>query len=141
MPRRFLLALAALLCAAALAGCSGDDGADVARPASVPGSADLVKESVEFGAPSAAAGAPREEQVLFTTTSCADDVLVVETTKQTVYAELPCDRAVPQSAAERFAGQPVRIRVVPGAQNKLYVESSAGGTLEFTPGHVWVDEK
>ncbi len=136
-----LLAGIALCVAPWLAACSGDDDTGVARPASVPGSADLVKDNVEFGAASVASSTPRDQQVLFSSASCANDVLVLTTTKQTVFAELPCDRAVPESAASRFVDQPVKIRIVPGAQNKLYVESSAGGTLEFTPGHVWVDEK
>ena len=37
----------------------------------------------------------------------ATDILRIATTRETVYAELPCDRALPADVANRFGGTPV----------------------------------
>ncbi len=118
--------------------CSGGDdgGGSTPAPAVVPQSAHVVAGPEEIGAPD---GPPNNgADHLFFSTSCEDDVLAVVTNQEVVYAELPCDRAVPQEVAERFLGRPVRVRVVPSDPAKLYVESDAAGSLEFTVGRVWI---
>ena len=130
---------AAVAAAALFSACSGggdDGGATSPAPSSVPQSAHLVAGPEEIGAPDGPPGNGADH--LFFSTSCEDDVLAVVTDQEVVYAELPCDRAVPQEVAERFLGLPVRVRVVPSNPAKLYVESDVAGSLEFTVGRVWI---
>ena len=132
------LALLAAFALSAVA-CDGDrdgdggDGAD--RPAVVPADAVLVDENVEVGDPGSREGGETEH--LYFSSSCTDDVLAIVSTDGTFWAELPCDRAIPQETSQRFLGKSVQIRAVPGEPAKLFVESAAAGTLEFTVGRIW----
>jgi len=58
-----------------------------------------------------------------------------------LYAELPCDRALPQKVVGRFAHVPVRVRVVTAAPAKIYIESKTAGSAEFTVGRVWIERR
>jgi hypothetical protein len=149
--RLVVLRLAAGLALAAGAGaCSGggDDGppaedaaAVPAAPTAVPRGAELVEENIEFGQDAAAPGAPADSAHLFYAMTCVDDVLAITTTKETVYAELPCARALPQEVIGRFAYVPVRMRIVTAEPAKLYIESKTAGSVEFTVGRVWIERR
>lgn len=102
------------------------------RPSPVPQSATQVLGSSQYGDP-AASGTEQLNAL-----ECAADVLAITTSTRVVYAELPCDRALPADAAGRFIGHPVRVRVVPQQASKLYLDSQAAGSAEFTVGRVWV---
>ncbi|MDE3096604.1 MAG: hypothetical protein KGK07_11490, partial [Chloroflexota bacterium] len=104
-------------------------------PAGVPGQALQQRASAQFGDP---AGSGSAEDERFYSLTCAADVLTIATTRRTVYAELPCDRSLPSKDAQAFLSRAVRIRVVIASPSKLYLESKAGGTAEFTVGRVWV---
>ena len=69
--------------------------------------------------------------------SCANGLLTIATTTGIVYAELPCDRALPDDVVRRFLGKAVTIRIVPGDPGKLFVDSDTAGSVEFTVGGVW----
>ena len=141
-----LRTVAGLALLAGAAACS-DGGASTvppasgAPPAAVPEAAELVDENIEFGQDAAAPDAPEDAAHLFYAMTCVDDVLTITTTKETVYAELPCDRALPPEIAGRFAYVPVRLRVVTAAPAKLYIESETAGSAEFTVGRVWIEER
>ncbi len=152
--RMFLAGVATA--AAVLTGCSGGSHAgtrtapaasatrqpgpdDGARPAGVPPDASLIRADRTFGADprTPVQGAP---PLLFSL-GCKDGVLSIITSQIVqLYAELPCDRAVPQDVADRFAGQPVRLRLVVGGAVKLYIDSPAAGTIEFTITRAWAKE-
>jgi hypothetical protein len=137
---------AGLTLVAGAAACSGggDDPAGDASP-TAPGvpqrGAVLVDENIEFGQDEAAPDAPANSAHLFYAMTCADDVVAITTTKETVYAELPCDRALPQEVVGRFAYVPVRVRIVTAAPAKLYIESKVAGSVEFTVGRVWIERR
>ncbi len=141
--------LAAGLALAASAGaCSGggDDGppaedaaAVSTAPTAVPRGAELIEENIELGQDAAAPDAPADSAHLFYAMTCVDDVVTITTTKETVYAELPCDRSLPPEIVGRFAYVPVRIRIVTKEPAKLYLESSTAGSVEFTVGRVWIE--
>lgn len=138
---RTVAGLALLAGAAACSGGREGDGASTAPPAAVPEAAELVDENIEFGQDAAAPDAPEDAAHLFYAMTCVADVLTITTTKETVYAELPCDRALPPEIAGRFAYVPVRLRVVTAAPAKLYIESETAGSAEFTVGRVWIEER
>lgn len=136
---------------AAMTACSGGGGAPTTagrtaasgatidtspRPGGVPAGAVIVTGDLSFGEP-AADGDPATRQ-LFYSQSCRDGVLVLVTDRLVIYAELPCDRALPPDRVEPFLGQPVRVRAVLGPPAKLYVESSLAGSIEFTVGRLWL---
>ena len=106
----------------------------------MPGTARIVGEERALGS---AASTPEgsDEPHLYFAMSCADDVLTIATSRETVYAELPCDRALPGEAAARFQGLPVLIRIVPSEPGKLYLDSATAGSAEFTVGRVWLEER
>jgi hypothetical protein len=140
--RRLALAAACALIALAVVACDGDSdgngdggGDGGARPAGVPEHARLVEENVTVGDPGSREGG--ETDHLFFSSTCTEDVVNVVSTDGTFYAELPCDRAVPQETAGRFLGKSVQIRAVIGAPSKLFVDSAAAGTIEFTVGRIW----
>ncbi|MEX2247097.1 MAG: hypothetical protein WEC75_10460 [Dehalococcoidia bacterium] len=108
------------------------------RPAVVPDVAEILRSNEEFGDP--AATSDDDAHRLFSIT-CADATMTIATTKEIIYAELPCDRALPPPVVDRFAGDSVRVRVQIGEQIKLFFESSDGGSVEFTTGRIWIDEQ
>ena len=103
-----------------------------ARPAAVPAKADQARAEVELGA---ASGGDAETLASMT---CADGLLTIKTSQHVIYAELSCDRALPDANVKPFVGQPIHVRSVPSNPAKLYLDSSAAGSVEFTVGRVWV---
>jgi hypothetical protein len=72
---------------------------------------------------------------------CFEDLLNIVTTGHELYAELPCDRALPQDRVQAFLGKPVDIQIsIAFGSNKLRVDSSEAGLVEFSPGGIWVAE-
>lgn len=110
---------------------------DVPKPPTVPQEAHLIRSDLTVGnrtAPQDASQAP----TVFYSLRCQDGVLIVATTDLVAYAELPCDRSIPDDVVRRFLARPVAIRVKLGNPVKLYVDSAAG-SVEFTVGAVWVE--
>jgi hypothetical protein len=107
------------------------------RPAGVPAAAQEERADRDIGAASVPAGADPNTVPMFKSTSCKDDVLTVETTTVNVYADLPCDRALPADRAQPFAGKPVHIRMVVADPSKLFFDSASTGSVEFTVGRIW----
>ena len=134
------------------AACSGGGGdADVVRPTAVPTQADLVDGEFSFGTADADAVDPPDERLL-SELGCAGSLLSLVTTRESVYAELPCDRFVDASVVARFQGTRVRVTIcVPDSdcararqsedEGKLLIESPTGGSIEFTTGHIWIEER
>lgn len=136
--RKMMLAGAALL-ALAFAGCSDDGdgglngaGPDATPPAAVPPGAEPVREETVLGALSG-----EGEERRFVGSACADDVLVITTDREAVYAELPCDRALPADVTGPFAGREVELRITTGEPRKVFLRIESGESAEFTVGGVW----
>lgn len=130
------LAATALL---SITACSSSGSGNTKPPAGVPNDATFVAKDLSLGVPGGAAETAADQRLFFHI-GCTDGILVIVTTRETVYAELPCDRAVPRSIAERFLGKSVRIRVVTKS-SKLFVESTTAGSIEFTIGRAWIQAR
>jgi hypothetical protein len=118
----------------------GPQASGRARPADVPIAAKALDKDVTMGAPSPATGTPFDEADVFYSLRCANGLLAVATTKETVYAELPCDRSPPDNAIHQFLAKPIEIRIATGEPTRLFLDSQAG-TIEFTVGGVWVETR
>jgi hypothetical protein len=126
-----------------LVACSGGShpsstATAAARPTGVPAAAVPLNADTSYGNPSAPAGADPAVTELFFSSSCESDLVALTTNLHIVYAELPCDRALPASVQARFIGKPVRLRAVVGDPAKLYMDSAEGGSVELTVGRMWV---
>jgi hypothetical protein len=108
------------------------------RPASLPTAARPLLADLIVGSPTAPEGMPPDQVHVFYSLSCANGVLTIATTRETVYAELPCDRSPPDASVRAFLAQPAQIRFVAGNPCKLFVESAAAGTIEFTVPGMWI---
>ena len=103
------------------------------RPSGVPADATPIAASRTFAGP---AGAQPPHLYAM---DCKDGVLRIVTSQTLqMYAELPCDRAVPANVANQFIGAPVQLRVEFGNATKIYVARPGGASIEYTVGRVWV---
>lgn len=105
------------------------------RPAEVPASATLVVDSVTLGN---LAGASADSGRLLYAIRCRGDVVAITTTKETLYAELPCD-ATPSDHA--LLNQVVEVRVTPGAPTQVRIASVSAGTIDLNVGRVWLQTR
>jgi hypothetical protein len=78
---------------------------------------------------------------LFYAQRCLNGILILATSRETVYAELPCDRSLPETALHPFLGQPVRVRFAAGDPSRLFIESQTAGTVEFTVPGIWIETR
>ena len=118
--------------------CGGDDdgGGDAAPtpPAGVPAGATPIAGDVTIGSLEADSSEARR----FVSTACADDVLAIVTDRESLFARLPCDRALPASVTQEWAGQRLRIRVAETGQPNLFISLESGASAEFTVDRAWV---
>ena len=142
MTRALTGAVAAFVMCVAFAGCASDDDGDAApvlvvQPSVVPAAADLIESETTIGDLTAGG-----EERRLSNFSCADDLVTVATTVETIYAELPCDRFITPEQAEQFRDVALRISVRPDAEglSKLIMQSDTQYSIEFTIGHAWIDE-
>ena len=101
------------------------------RPAAVPPTAQTVQHNIVLG--DVADGLHFFERM-----SCEDGITTIVTSKETVYAEIPCDRMLPGTTLARLRGQIVRIRIVDGA---LIMESLFVASFRFDVGRVWLETR
>jgi hypothetical protein len=111
------------------------------RPAGVPDSAQPVLDDFSVGRTSAPQDEAAAGSHIFYSLTCADDLLTIATTHETVYAQLPCDRSPPDAVVHPFFAKSVRLRIVRGNPLTLFVESDTGGTIAFTVPVVWIDAR
>lgn len=72
--------------------------------------------------------------------TCRDDVLVIETSEETIYAPLPCDRFWDPDTVEAFSDEEVAIVLeVTVARYRVLIETLELAQAEFTVGGIWVD--
>lgn len=110
---------------------------EAAKPAAVPQEARQIRADLQVGERSVTPGSA-QTATTFYSLRCQNGLLSIATTEAVFYAELPCDRSLPDDVVRRFLAQPVTIRVKIGDPTKLYVDSAAAGSVEFTVGAVWI---
>jgi hypothetical protein len=131
----------ALVLAFTIAGCAADDNGYppstiVAQPSSVPAVAELVESEVSIGA-----GEAGSDERRLAGMTCSEGLMTVATTRETIYAELPCDRFATPEIIDRFRDVAIRVTVRPAeGEGKLIIESETRASLEFTIGHAWLEE-
>ncbi|MBF6600130.1 MAG: hypothetical protein IVW36_06445 [Dehalococcoidia bacterium] len=104
------------------------------RPAGVPAQAQQLRAAAQYGDPASTDAATPK----LTSIACSAGLMTITTTTAVFYAELPCDRALPDSSVQPFVSNPLRVRVQIATASKLYLDSKAGGTAEFTVGRIWL---
>lgn len=98
---------------------------------SVPPSAQFVAGPLALGDASPAADVPKTTQHVLYAVHCEQDVVVVSTTRETLYAELPCSRVLADEVFRPFLSLPVLIRVYGAGPRQLSLASGAIGSLAF----------
>ena len=72
--------------------------------------------------------------------SCTSGLLVLETSAETIFATLPCDRFWDDTASEVFFGKEVSIQLeVTEERFRVLIETIDGALSEFTVGGIWVE--
>lgn len=139
-----------------LAAACGDDGASsftsnapplgpvtpVARPPGVPSAAQAVEATTTLGdIVRRARQTPEQiETRLLHDATCADGVLRLATSEETIYAALPCDRFWDDAAKSLFVNQDTAIVLEAGMERlRILIETVAGAQAEFTVGGIWVE--
>jgi hypothetical protein len=97
-----------------------------------------VGGALEVGEASPPAGTPRDAQDILYAVRCSDDVLVVSTTRETLYVQLLCSRVLPDERFRPYLSQPVLIRILDSTPRQLYLVSGAIGSLGFQVGNAWL---
>jgi hypothetical protein len=140
---RVVAVLLAAVLSLVVFGCDGaglepdtpPDAIEASRPTEVPTEAMLVISERTLG--SLGKDSPEESRLF--AVECVNNLLAIVTSRVRVYAELPCDRALPPDKVQDFLGDPVivRIRIFGREDNKLFFQSQTAGSVEFTTGRVW----
>lgn len=108
----------------------------------MPATAEAVQSGAALGqiVRRANASPETEDTRLLLTAACQENVMVLRTSKETIYADLPCDNFWDAEATQAFAGQEVAIKVtVDHVRFQIFVETLPGAQAEFTVGGVWLD--
>jgi len=162
---RFALPLAALLLLATLLACKVDTsfpsatatpGApgsptpttapDVSRtpgavPAGVPDTAHPVEQTATLGQITRQAGQTPEAAGLrkLLDAFCQDGVMIIQTSQETIFAALPCDRFWDEQAKEHFLNQQVAITLeVTEERFRVLLQTLDGAQAEFTVDGFWL---
>ncbi|MBI4571398.1 MAG: hypothetical protein HY723_05565 [Chloroflexi bacterium] len=114
----------------------------VPRPDTVPAGATEIAETTELGF---FVRRPDDEpQGVMTrdlkAASCQDGVMVLETSEETIYAALPCDRFLDERTEAAFVGQEMAIVLeVTEPRLRVLLETRQGAQAEFTVAGIWVE--
>ena len=113
-----------------------------ARPSAVPSSAQPVTSDVEFGQLASAVSTTPEAPHIFYALSCRDHLLTVATTRETIYAELPCEQyPLSDDVVRPYLGEPVRVRVTREPQTTLIIQVISPGAVQFVADRVWIEPR
>ncbi len=108
----------------------------------MPATAETVRSEAALGriVRRANASPETEDTRRLLTAACQEDVLVLRTSQETIYADLPCDNFWDTEATQTFVGQDVAITLaVDHVRFQIFVETLPGAQAEFTVGGVWLD--
>jgi hypothetical protein len=107
----------------------------------VPEAARTVTETTRLGSIERRANQPPQafDTRELTGASCDAAVMTIETSGETIYAGLPCDRFWNQQAQDAFQGQQVAIVLEVGSERfRVLVETLTGAQAQFTVEGIWV---
>lgn len=104
----------------------------------MPGEATLVTAALDLGSAASATGAPVESLDIMYAVRCRDDVVIIATTRETLYAQRPCDRVPTDEAFRTYYSNPVLIRISGGDSQQLSINTDTVGSLGFSADHVWL---
>ena len=162
---RFAPPLAALLLLAALSACKVDTsspsatatpgaplsststgGPNVSRtpgavPSAVPDTAHPVEQTTALGQITRQAGQTPETAGLrkLLDAFCQDGLMIIQTSQETIYAALPCDRFWDDQAREHFLNQQVAMTLeVTEERFRILLQTLDGAQAEFTVNGFWV---
>ena len=107
------------------------------RPASVPAEARAVVGALTTG-DATPDDRPFDQQDVLYAIQCADDVIVVSTTRETVYAAAPCAQALPDEVFRPYLAHPIVVRVLDTRPRQLHLSSSSVGSVAFQIGDAWL---
>ncbi len=122
-------------------GSTAEPVTPVARPDSVPQTAQAIGQTTTLGRFIRQANEPPEaiETRILEGTACEDDVLVFETSEETIYAALPCDRFEAGIIGELLLDKQVAILLeVTESRFRVLFKTEAGAQVEFTVFGIWV---
>ncbi len=108
----------------------------------MPATAEVVRSGITLGRiVRRANAAPETEDIrLLLTAACQESVMVLRTSNESIYADLPCDNFWDAETTQTFAGQEVAITLaVDHIRFQIFVETLPGAQAEFTVGGVWLD--
>lgn len=113
-----------------------------AKPPAVPESARPVEQTATLGR--IIRRADEAPQIVMprrlVEASCQDEVIVIETSEETIYAARSCDGFWDRDAQEAFSGQQVAIVLeVTEVRFRVLIETLAGAQSEFTVAGIWVE--
>jgi len=123
-------------------GASGPPVTPPPKPAAVPELAQPVTGTIRFGSIERRANEPPQATGTreLAGASCAEALMTIETSQETIYAGLPCDRFGNQEVQEAFQGQQVAIVLEVGsARFRVLLETLSGAQAEFTVEGIWVE--
>lgn len=140
------LLLLAISLALAAGGCGGAKGTSspgaipaAARPAGLPSTARAVTEAADWGRIENPLGPKPDTSQARTILSmaCKDDVLSIQTDKETVFAKMACSRFLSPRIAESFKGKSAGVRAEMRDAPTILIESTVG-SVQFTVDGIWV---
>lgn len=108
----------------------------------MPQAAQAIEETTPLGRIERRANLPPEgiETRRLASAACEDSVLVLETSEETIYATLLCDRFWDPESRKTFVGEEVAIVLeVTQARFRVRIETVAGAQAEFTVLGIWVE--
>jgi hypothetical protein len=72
--------------------------------------------------------------------SCANGVLVLQTSLETIYGALPCDRFSEEQFGPLFEGREVAMVLEASADRfRILIETIEGAQAELTPDGIWIE--
>lgn len=112
------------------------------KPQTVPQEAQAVEQSATLGRIIRRANegpqAVRTRSIEGAT--CQDDLMVIDTSVETIYAALPCDRFWDADARDVFLNAQVAIVLeVTETRFRVLIETLTGARAEFTVAGIWVE--
>lgn len=113
-----------------------------ARPETVPETARSIGQTTTLGRIVRRASEPAQAIAVrrLVGATCQDDVLMIETSQETIYAPLPCGRFWDPDSAAAFLDEPVAIRLeVTETRFLIFIETVPGAQAEFTVTGLWVE--
>jgi hypothetical protein len=112
------------------------------RPADIPAAAPPIVQTSTLGEITRQASETPELHALrvLESANCKNDLLVIRTSIETIYAVLTCDKFSDEQFAQLFAGQSAALVLEVSSQRyRILIETIDGAQAELTPDGLWVE--